>query len=98
MNGVSLQTYGSQGQHKTAAMALKLAEAHFLRGQLQAPPLLLLDDIFAEIDATRTGRMMELIPAYGQTFITTARESDIGDYRNGITRFHVHDGTAIPSE
>ena len=96
MNGVSLQAYGSQGQHKTAATALKLAEARFLWHQLEAPPLLLLDDIFAEIDAVRTGRLMEMVPAYGQTFITTAKESDIGDYQQGITRFHVHEGSVTP--
>ncbi len=96
MNGVSLQTFGSQGQHKTAATALKLAEARFLWRQLEAPPLLLLDDIFAEIDAARTGRLMEMVPTYGQTFITTAKESDIGDYRRGITRFRVHEGAVTP--
>ena len=98
MNGVSLQAYGSQGQHKTAATALKLSEARFLWHQLQAPPLLLLDDIFAEIDAVRTGRLMEMVPTYGQTFITTAKESDIGDYRQGITRFRVHEGAVTPYE
>jgi len=98
MNGVSLQAYGSQGQHKTAATALKLAEARFLWHQLQAPPLLLLDDIFAEIDAARTGRLMEMVPKYGQTFITTAKESDIGDYREGITRFRVHEGAVTPCD
>ena len=98
LNGVSLQAYGSQGQHKTAATALKLAEARFLWRQLQAPPLLLLDDIFAEIDAARTGRLMEMVPAYGQTFITTAKESDIGDSRQGITRFRVHEGAVTPYE
>ena len=96
MNGVSLQTFGSQGQHKTAATALKLAEARFLWRQLEAPPLLLLDDIFAEIDAARTDRLMEMVPTYGQTFITTAKESDIGDYRRGITRFRVHEGAVTP--
>ena len=96
MNGVSLQAYGSQGQHKTAATALKLAEARFLWRQLQAPPLLLLDDIFAEIDAGRTDRLMEMVPEYGQTFITTAKESDLGDYRQGITRFRVHEGAVAP--
>lgn len=98
MNGVSLQAYGSQGQHKTAATALKLAEARFLWQQLQTPPLLLLDDIFAEIDAVRTDRLMEMIPAYGQTFITTAKETDIGDYRQGITRFRVHEGAVTPCD
>lgn len=98
MNGVSLRAYGSQGQHKTAATALKLAEARFLWHQLQVPPLLLLDDIFAEIDAARTGRLMEMVPTYGQTFITTAKESDIGDYREGITRFRVHEGAVTPCD
>ena len=96
MNGVSLQAFGSQGQHKTAATALKLAEARFLWRRLQAPPLLLLDDIFAEIDAARTGRLMEMVPGYGQTFITTAKESDIGDYHRGITRFRVQGGAVTP--
>jgi recombinational DNA repair ATPase RecF len=41
---------------------------------------------------------MEMVPTYGQTFITTAKESDIGDYRQGITRFRVHEGTVTPCD
>ncbi len=96
MNGVSLQSFGSQGQHKTAATALKLAEAHFLCHQGQAPPLLLLDDIFAEIDIARTWRLMEMIPEYGQTFITTAKEGDLGGFCQDVTRFRVSDGVVAP--
>lgn len=95
INGVPLSIYGSQGQHKTAATALKLAEARFLWQQLEAFPLLLLDDIFAELDATRTARLIELLPAFGQVFITAAKESDISAYRNHFQRFRVQEGTVV---
>jgi DNA replication and repair protein RecF len=92
INGVTLQTYGSQGQHKTAAIALKCSEAYFLWEQLDAPPLLLLDDIFAELDANRTARLIELLPSFGQVFITAAKESDFGPYANRFQRFRVKAG------
>jgi len=96
MNGVPLQAYGSQGQHKTAATALKLAEDRFLWRTLKAPPLLLLDDIFAEIDRARTGRLMDMALSYGQTFITTAKESDIGESRDRLNLFRVQAGAVTP--
>jgi DNA replication and repair protein RecF len=96
MDGVPLQSFGSQGQHKTAATALKLAEAQFLWTQLETPPLLLLDDIFAELDADRTARLIELLPTFGQVFITAAKESDFGTYSNKFQRFRVHAGTVTP--
>lgn len=96
IDGVTLSTYGSQGQHKTAATAMKLAEARYLWKQLETPPLLLLDDIFAELDATRTARLIELLPAFGQVFITAAKESDIGTYREKFRRFYVQAGTVTP--
>lgn len=98
MNGVPLQSFGSQGQHKTAATALKLAEAQFLWKQLEKPPLLLLDDIFAELDADRTARLIELLPSFGQVFITAAKESDFGSYSSTFQRFRVHAGTVEPFE
>lgn len=96
MSGVLLQSYGSQGQHKTAATAMKLAEAQFLWRHLDSPPLLLLDDIFAELDATRTARLIEMLPSYGQVFITAAKESDLGAYGDRFRRFHVQAGTVTP--
>ena len=92
MNGVNLSAYGSQGQHKTAATALKLAEARFLRERTSSPPLLLLDDIFAELDAVRTGRLIGLLPVFGQVFITAAKESDIGSHGGNFRQFEVRAG------
>lgn len=93
MDGSSLQAYGSQGQQKTAATAMKLAEAQFLWQQLGSAPILLLDDIFAELDATRTGKLIELLPTYGQVFITAAKASDLGTYGHQFRRFKVCAGT-----
>ncbi|MBT5874186.1 MAG: DNA replication/repair protein RecF [Candidatus Latescibacteria bacterium] len=92
MNGVNLSAYGSQGQHKTAATAIKLSEALFLLHKTHSPPLLLLDDIFAELDALRTTRLIELLPVFGQVFITAAKESDIGAHGDRFRRFNVHAG------
>jgi len=96
INGVTLSAFGSQGQHKTAATAIKLAEARFMWQQMQTPPLLLLDDIFAELDNTRTSRLIELLPDYGQVFITAAKESDFGPYGDQFRQFSVQGGTVLP--
>ena len=96
IDGVTLSTYGSQGQHKTAATAIKLAEARFLWQQMETPPLLLLDDIFAELDATRTARLIELLPDFGQVFITAAKESDIGTYGDRFQQYSVQSGSVSP--
>ncbi len=70
--------YASQGQHKTLLVSMKLAEFYYLHDATSELPILLLDDIFSELDAERASRTLELISSgdYGQTFITsTTRES-----------------------
>ena len=64
--------------------------------QLETPPLLLLDDIFAELDSTRTTRLIELLPDYGQVFITAAKESDFGPCGDRFQKFSVQAGTVSP--
>ena len=69
---------GSQGQNKTFAIALKLAQFDFLRRtNTQTTPLLLLDDIFDKLDAQRVEQIVSLVAGddFGQIFITdTNRE------------------------
>ena len=70
--------FASQGQHKTLLVAMKLAEFQYLFDATGETPILLLDDVFSELDAARAARLLELISggAYGQTFITsTTRET-----------------------
>ena len=68
----SMKREGSQGQHKTFVLALKLAQFDFLRRTSQTTPLLLLDDIFDKLDASRVEQIVKLVSGddFGQIFIT----------------------------
>ncbi len=76
INNVSVKKYGSQGQIKSATIALNLAAYHHIRNSLEITPLLLLDDIFEKIDDVRSKRLLELISSsdFGQIFITDTSE------------------------
>lgn len=76
LNGLEVRRYGSQGQHRTFAMALKIGQYFYLRDRLEKMPVMLLDDAFAHLDARRTGGFLELLEsdAVGQTIITAASD------------------------
>lgn len=74
INELDVRRYASQGQHKTFLLALKVAEFHFLKEHTAETPVLLLDDVFGELDASRAHAMLELLPSLGQTFITATGE------------------------
>lgn len=67
-----IKKYGSQGQQKTYLIALKLAEFDFIKSQLRATPLLLLDDIFDKLDEKRVKEIVNLVndEHFGQIFLT----------------------------
>ena len=80
--GRKLREVGSTGQHRTAAIALKLCEWESLAGARGAPPALLLDDVFAELDAGRRERLAARLAGSGeapQTFITSPRQDELPD-------------------
>ena len=66
-------TLGSEGQQRTLALALRLAAARFLEAHFGAPPLLLLDDIFGELDLHRRTALVRELPATAQQIITTTQ-------------------------
>jgi DNA replication and repair protein RecF len=68
--------YGSRGQARTAVMAMKLAELAWMRARIGEPPLLLLDEVVAELDAERRAYLLEQIDGVAQTLMTTT-ELDI---------------------
>jgi DNA replication and repair protein RecF len=78
IDGYNIRREGSQGQNKTFVLALKLAQFNFLKQtSSRTTPLLLLDDIFDKLDATRVEQIIRLVSGsgYGQIFITdTNRE------------------------
>jgi DNA replication and repair protein RecF len=75
-DGRELKTYGSQGEQRLALLALLLAERAALAATRGRPPLMLLDDVMSELDATRRERLVEILRAVGgQSVITT---TDLG--------------------
>ncbi|HEU4563126.1 MAG TPA: DNA replication and repair protein RecF [Gemmatimonadaceae bacterium] len=89
-----LRTYGSAGQQRTAAIALRLLEAATLRAASHREPLVLLDDPFAELDARRAGRILELLNAEGrgQTLLAVPRAGDIPPGLTRLERWRVEGG------
>ena len=94
LDGRELRAFGSAGQQRTAAIALRLLEAETLHHRLGAAPLFLLDDPFAELDARRSSRILELLAAQGmgQTLLTVPRESDIPPALTGLARWRIAAG------
>lgn len=90
LNGFPMKREGSQGQNKTYLIALKLAQVDFLRnnGQ-QTSPILLLDDIFDKLDASRVEQIVKLVTdeRFGQTFITDTNR----DHLDSILQHTQHD-------
>lgn len=87
----------SQGQHKTLLIALKTAEFEYLRDLRQETPIVLLDDIFSELDAKRAANVFALLESGAQTLLTTTEERIYHDYvasfgTSNHALFSVHSG------
>ncbi len=94
LNGKELRTYGSAGQQRTAAIALRLLEAETLSQARGVPPIALYDDVFAELDAGRQAKLLELIHQAlpGQAIVTAPRASEVPAALLALPRWHVHGG------
>ena len=91
--GRDLRTYGSRGQQRTAALAVKLAEVAIMRRALGTPPLLLLDDVMSELDASRRGLLLEALTGVEQALVTTTDWADFTpEFRRQARRLHVVEG------
>ncbi|MFP4975089.1 DNA replication/repair protein RecF [Paenibacillus sp. CN-4] len=93
INGREAQTYGSQGQQRTTALSLKLAEIELIHEEIGEYPVLLLDDVLSELDPYRQTQLIETFQSKVQTFITaTGIESLKADKLKGAHLYHVRDG------
>lgn len=72
LGGQPAAFFGSEGQQRTLALALKLAQARLLRSLASSAPVLLVDDIFGELDPSRRNRFLQALPQDSQVFITTS--------------------------
>ncbi len=94
LGGRELRVYGSGGQQRTAAIALRMLEAATLRDAIGGPPLFLLDDPFAELDARRAHRILGLLDeaGIGQAILAVPRAADIPPELTRLQRVTVRDG------
>lgn len=93
IDDVKINNYGSQGQHKIAVLCLKLAEIKIYEEEYNKKPILLLDDIFSELDSTKKTNIIKFIKNDLQVFITSTdlnnidkkiiKEADIYKIDNG---------------
>jgi DNA replication and repair protein RecF len=89
-----LRVFGSAGQQRTAAIALRMLEGMTIRESHASSPLLLLDDPFAELDSRRSARILELLSSagLGQTILVVPRATDIPAGLTSLERRHIAGG------
>jgi DNA replication and repair protein RecF len=92
-----LRTFGSAGQQRTAAIALRILEARTFNERTGRAPVFLLDDPFAELDARRSANVLSLLvrDGLGQTLLAVPRDSDIPDEFTGLARTRVVGGVVV---
>ncbi len=86
--------FGSGGQWRTAALALRLVEARTIRDRRGRPPLVLVDDVFAELDQGRSERVLSLLEREetGQVILTAPKESDVRFRGDTLPRWRIASG------
>jgi DNA replication and repair protein RecF len=92
-SGVDLGTYGSRGQVRTAMLALKLAEVAWMKARTDQLPVILLDEVLAELDTNRRSDLLGRLTVSAQTLLTTT-DLDLfsPEFVQGITLWRVHSG------
>src|SRR5206468_721882 len=96
LNGRSAAQFGSEGQKRTLAIVLKLAQAEYLTGLHGTPPVLLIDDIMGELDAKRRNAFLPLLQrahqSRGQVFMTATAENWQQEFGGALHRWEVNGG------
>ena len=99
VNGLDAVSFASRGEARTVALALRLAEAEYLAEVRGDDPIILLDDVFSEMDDRRRERVLQKVARYRQTLVTT---TDVGPVRealgDGAAYFRVAGGTVTIEE
>jgi DNA replication and repair protein RecF len=90
--GREVATHASRGQQRTIILALKLAETDLLGAEGAPTPIVLLDDVFSELDADRSERSLSLLLERGQVLVTMADLATLPAGRRGVTVWQVGEG------
>ncbi|MDQ6622116.1 MAG: DNA replication and repair protein RecF [Verrucomicrobiota bacterium] len=95
VNEMAAAQFASEGQQRTIALALKIAQANVFTGEEGAPPLLLIDDIFGELDPERRNRLLGALPNESQKLVTATSLAWRAEATHGPI-FSVADGAVRP--
>lgn len=93
-DGHDLRKFGSAGQQRSALLLLQLANITVFHATRAEYPLFLIDDIDAELDYERIGKLLDFLSDKTQTFVTTSKESFVERFGSGARIFNVRNGTA----
>lgn len=92
---VNLATYGSRGQQRTVALALKLAELEYIEAETGDQPVLLLDDVLSELDAQRRDDLLEAVRDLDQVFLTVTDATMLPSVALARARVYTVDAGAV---
>ena len=95
VNSMDAQTYGSQGQQRTTALSIKLAEIELMNIEVGEYPILLLDDVLSELDDSRQTHLLSTIQHKVQTFVTTTSVDIDHDIMNNARLYRINQGEII---
>lgn len=95
VNDIDVSNFGSQGQQRTTALSIKLAEIDLVFQETGEYPVLLLDDVMSELDNQRQLDLLSLVIGKTQTFITTTTLDHLQHLPDKLTVFKVSDGEII---
>ncbi len=98
VNGWNLRTYGSRGQQRTGALALKLAELQAMAEATGEKPVLLLDDVMSELDAQRRAALLKALADVRQGIVTTTNWAQFSrEFQQEAQLLQIEAGVATPS-
>jgi len=98
VNGTDVTRFGSRGQQQTVVLSLKLAEAKHMQAEVSDCPVILLDDVFSELDTQRRKHLLALVTLYQQVLVTTT-DLDCFEpsFLAGTAKFRVREGVIEPA-
>src|SRR6267378_2341095 len=96
-DGREMRVYGSSGQQRSALLLLDLAAISLYNLWHNDYPLFLIDDVDAELDEKRIGKLLEYLEGRTQTFITTSKKSHVDRFLSRARSFEIEDGTVVRS-
>jgi len=93
INGQELRKFGSRGQHKTVLLSLAIAQFDLIKEKTQEVPVILIDDLYSEIDSEREVKIIESLNKMGQVFITTTQSHNKMNIKSNSDSYYlIEDG------